>query len=78
MTILNFTLKKNKVSLDIESDYKSIYDYNFSISDDNSVSIYIYLKKHEFGGKVTWARMCYIQLSDIVSFIRKEKLKKIK
>jgi len=71
-------VKHNKVRLDIVSDYKHIYDYDFHIEENTEVSVYLHLNKKQYGGEVCYIKIIKIKLSDIISQIRKEKLKKIK
>jgi len=73
-----YYVKKNKVSLELIPEYKYIYDYNFHISEDNEIVIYIYLRQNKYGGEINWSRILYVKSSEIISYLRKDKLKNIK
>lgn len=75
---IKYYIKNNISTLTTEFTYKNIYDYNFHIQ-GNNVIIYLYLKQHKYGGgTVNWNKILTIKISKITSYIRTEKLQKIK
>ena len=74
---IKYYIKKNNLSLNIKSEFKSICDYKCRIKENNDVIVILYLKQNQYGGEVNWYKTLTIKSSDIILYLRKEKLKKL-